>query len=102
MIDWERVAELRDEIGNDDFAEVVQLFLDEAGGAIKALDADAADFGAQLHFLRGSAWNLGFRAFGDLCHRGEQLCAAGNAQQVDVASLRRCYRESCDVFLAQA
>ena len=29
MIEWDRVAELRDEVGAEDFAEVVELFLDE-------------------------------------------------------------------------
>ena len=29
MIDWKRVRELRDEIGEEDFSEVVDLFLEE-------------------------------------------------------------------------
>ena len=29
MIDWERVAELKDEVGDDDFAEIADLFLAE-------------------------------------------------------------------------
>ena len=34
MIDWERVRELRSEIGADDFAEVVEMFLSEADEAV--------------------------------------------------------------------
>ncbi|MFT3690009.1 Hpt domain-containing protein [Paenirhodobacter sp.] len=102
MIDWGRVGELRDEIGNEDFADVVNLFLEEVGETLDTLNSNPAELGARLHFLRGSAWNLGFRAFGDLCHQGEQLCAAGQPQRVDIAALRRCYSESCDVFLAGA
>ena len=29
MIDWARVSELRDEVGAEDFDEVVELFLEE-------------------------------------------------------------------------
>ena len=37
MIDWERVSELIDEIGAEDFGEVVELFLDEVDNAIQLL-----------------------------------------------------------------
>ena len=29
MISWERVNELRDEVGQEDFLEVVEIFLEE-------------------------------------------------------------------------
>ena len=37
MIDWKRVDELREEIGTDGFAEVADMFLEEAEGAVKTL-----------------------------------------------------------------
>ncbi|WP_322867234.1 hypothetical protein U5922_014250 [Aquicoccus sp. G2-2] len=37
MIDWRKVTELRDEIGEEDFAEVVDLFLAEIDEAIGQL-----------------------------------------------------------------
>ena len=37
MIDWARVSELRDEVGAEDFDEVVELFLEEVEEAIAAL-----------------------------------------------------------------
>ena len=39
MIDWKRVEELKEEIGTDGFVEVVDMFLDEAEGAVRALVA---------------------------------------------------------------
>jgi hypothetical protein len=39
MIDWKRVEELKEEIGADGFAEVADMFLDEAEGAVQALVA---------------------------------------------------------------
>ena len=37
MIDWACVSELRDEVGVEDFDEVVELFLEEVDEAIVAL-----------------------------------------------------------------
>lgn len=37
MIDWARVSERRDEVGEEDFDEVVELFLEEVDEAIAAL-----------------------------------------------------------------
>ena len=42
MIDWKRVAELKEEIGADGFVEVADMFLDEAEGAVRALVAGLA------------------------------------------------------------
>ncbi|WP_442970022.1 hypothetical protein [Roseovarius sp. ZX-A-9] len=39
MIDWSRVAELRSEIGAEDFDEVVELFLEEVEAEISVLRA---------------------------------------------------------------
>lgn len=99
MIDWSRVAELRDEIGEEDFAEVVVLFLDEVEGIITGLDRGGTDLGAQLHFLRGSALNLGFTALAALCQSGEQAAAAGRAGTVDPGALRDSFARSRDAFV---
>ena len=78
MINWDRVDELRSEIGEDGFAEVVELFLDEVETTVMRLPSlPAAALEASLHFLKGSAWNLGFRDFGALCQDGERKAAAG-------------------------
>ena len=55
MIDWDRVAELRAEVGEDDFAEVVLLFLEEADDVAHRLEhmttPDAAQIARDLHSL---------------------------------------------------
>ncbi len=78
MISWERVRELRDEIGEDDFCEVVDLFLEEVEEVLARLRAEPnpASYEADLHFLKGSALNLGFQALGALCRDGEVRAAA--------------------------
>lgn len=81
MIDWSRVAELRDEIGSEDFAEVVALFLEEADEVVARLPFcdDAKQQESALHFLKGSALNLGFDRLAQLCQDGERRAAAGSA-----------------------
>lgn len=37
MINWDRVAELREEVGVDDFAEIIELFLEEVDAIIELL-----------------------------------------------------------------
>ena len=81
MIDWKRVNELRDEVGPDDFDEVIDIFLDEVETTLSAM-ADLpsdADIGPSLHFLKGSALNIGFQALADICGAGERIAAAGGS-----------------------
>jgi len=48
MIDWKRVAELREEIGADGFVEVADMFLDEAEGAVRASRPQSEPYPAAL------------------------------------------------------
>lgn len=96
MIDWERVNTLRDEVGADDFDEVVELFLDEVEEVVARLTAapDLTTLEEDLHFLKGSALGLGFRSFSGLCQAGETLSASGNAASVDLPEILQNYADS--------
>ncbi|MBL9048648.1 MAG: Hpt domain-containing protein [Tabrizicola sp.] len=96
MIDWKRVEELREEIGADGFAEVADMFLDEAEGAVCALVAGlpATEVEGQLHFLKGSALNLGLSDLAAICQEGERKAAAGRADEVDAAQVAAVYHAS--------
>lgn len=89
MIDWERVSTLRAEIGEDDFEEVVPLFIEEVTGIIDGLRnaPDLSRLEDDLHALKGSALNLGFTDFSTLCHRGEAMSAKGKASEVDIIAI---------------
>jgi HPt (histidine-containing phosphotransfer) domain-containing protein len=102
MISWERVHELRDEVGEDDFAEVVELFLEEVDAVMARLRGarDLASYEADLHFLKGSAMNLGFRALGALCHDRERRMAADPGSAPDLVDLFATYEASRAEFLA--
>lgn len=77
MIDWNRVEELRAEIGPSDFSEVVEMFIAESDEAIARLQIGRPQptLEAELHFLKGSALNLGFTELAALCNQGEQRTA---------------------------
>ena len=106
MIDWKRVADLRDEIGSEDFEEVLPLFLEEVLGVMDTL-RDAPDLSRleeDMHFLKGAALNLGFEAFTNLCSAGEKAAAAGQASTVNLAEIIDCFevsRATFDAGLAQ-
>lgn len=98
MIDWSRVDELRQEIGDDGFAEVVELFLDEVEEVVARLAAGTTTgLEGDLHFLKGSAWNLGFADFGALCQDGEKRARTGGP--VDLTAVTGCYGRSKLAFL---
>ena len=102
MIDWTRVARLREELGDEDFAEVADLFLEEVDEVVDRMHAAQGpeQLAADLHFLRGSALNLGFRDLAQLCAEGE-----GGAATPPAAFLQRltaCYAESRQLFLENA
>ena len=104
MIDWERVSELREEVGAEDFGEVVELFLEEVEEVISKLRTapNPAEYEDDLHFLKGSALNLGFADFGALCQTGEKAAAEGRQAEVDITQVIASYGASKTSFLARA
>ncbi len=100
MIRWTRVTELRDEVGAEDFDEVVELFLEEVQEVIGRIRSasNQNDLGSELHFLKGSALSLGFHAFSELCQAGERAIAAGNTAAVDIDEIIAGFDASRDLF----
>ncbi|MBN9886068.1 Hpt domain-containing protein [Salipiger abyssi] len=104
MIDWSQVSELHDEIGAVDFDEVVALFLQEVEGALADLPDQArepAALEAALHFLKGSALNLGFDTLAHACQEGEYAARAGTPEAVDLGAIARLYEDSRAAFLRE-
>lgn len=101
MIDWKRVEELRQEIGADGFAEVADMFLDEADQAVRTLISGLAaeEVEGQLHFLKGSALNLGLADLAAICQDGERKAAAGYGARVDVGRVAAVYHSSRALLL---
>lgn len=100
MIDWNRVRELQDEIGAEDFGEIVEVFMEEVEAAIESLpQADkGSELEALMHLIKGCAWNLGFRALGKLCADGEAAAASGNGASVDIPEVIAAFETAKSVF----
>jgi HPt (histidine-containing phosphotransfer) domain-containing protein len=101
MIDWSRVTELRDEVGREDFGEIVALFLEEVDEVIKRLKCseDRSKLGADLHFLKGSSLNLGFASLSNLCQLGEIAITAGTEGTVNLSQILGSYKMSRAEFI---
>ena len=101
MIDWSRVVSLKTEIGDEDFEEVVPLFIEEVSEITDRLSAqvDLDSLEQVLHCLKGSAMNLGFSEFSGLCHEGESMAAKGDAASVDVGAILASFERSKEAFL---
>lgn len=100
MIDWNRVSELQDEVGMDDFDEIVTLFLEEVDEATAGMSPDD-DLGETMHFLKGCALNLGFKDLAELCATGEAQAKAGQGDLIDLEKVREVYAASRAAFLSE-
>ncbi len=101
MIDWTQVSILREEVGAENFDEIVELFLEEADEVIARLRGAPRyeTLEADLHALKGSAMNMEFNYFAGMCQRGETLAAAGRATEVDVSTILQGFLESKQDFV---
>lgn len=81
-VDWDRLNELRNDIGEEDFADVALLFVAELSETLRGLGAATAQ-ASDFHFLRGSAANLGFVTLVDACNTAEGACNGGTIPDVD-------------------
>ena len=100
LIDWTKVLELREDVGPEGFAEVVELFLEEVETALQTIGM-AEDLEAALHFVKGCALNIGFASFAHAAASGESLAARGLPDKVDLTGLADTYRASRDLFLRE-
>lgn len=101
MIDWTRVKALRDDVGEEDFDDVVEIFIEEVSEMVERLrtSPDVRALGEDLHALKGSALNLGFTEFSDLCQTGETLAANGKSAEIDLPPILTSYDSSREAFI---
>lgn len=91
LVNETRLNILREEIGEDGFAEVLSMFLAESDEVIARLSRESWTTPPQeeLHFLKGVALNLGFDDLADLCRKGER------GEGFDAAVLAGLYAATC-------
>jgi len=93
VIDWERIEQLERDFGTECLTEVIHMFFSEAEEVIAPLRRGDArrDLRSDMHFLKGSALNLGFRQLASLCSEAEQLAARGRRSEVGIAEILGAY-----------
>ena len=73
MIDWGRIDELREEVGAEDLAEVVEMFCEEVDEVLTGLSTiSSPELPSQIHFLKGSAQNIGISGLAEQCKSIEE------------------------------
>lgn len=103
MIDWARVRTLKADIGEDEFAEIVDIFLEEMQETLKQLDAANTPelLEHTLHALKNGALNLGFETVSALCEAGERQAASGASAMIDLPAIRKAFDQTLARFLAE-
>lgn len=96
MLDWTHINRLRQEVGEDSFAEIVDLFFAEVADTFAKVRANGATH-TDMHFLKGSAANLGFVAFSKTCQIAEHALLAGS-ETADIQRVYDSFDASCSVF----
>lgn len=101
MISWDRVGQLKEEMGPDGFSELITIFLEEADDVSEKLasEEDSPTLVDRLHFLKGCAANIGFVRVEELCNRAEFAARDGNFAIIDVREILTSYAESRKLFL---
>jgi HPt (histidine-containing phosphotransfer) domain-containing protein len=95
MIDWTHLKNLRSDVGSDGFDEIVELFfleVEEVFARIKHSDPHPND----MHFLKGSAANLGFVEFAKSCKTAQR--ALQNQETIDLDALQTQFAVSKGAF----
>lgn len=102
MIDWNRIRELRDDLGADALDEVTGLFAAEMDETLAALDPalPGEELARRLHALKGGALNLGLVTLARRCAEAEVKAAAGQGTAAPVAELRALYDASLTALAA--
>ena len=105
MIDWTQIKQLKEDVGLEDLAEVIEVFIEEVDEAVDVLrdvtQLDAATMETSLHFLKGSALNLGFADFATLCAQGEAKAKENAPNAFDLTKVAPAYDASKKQFLAE-
>ncbi len=89
MIDWDRVDELRADFGEDDFVEIVTMFLAEVEEKLEEMCRNSTkDLSEEYHFLKGVAANLGFIDLQKKCCKAEEGGDPSNLKEIQVIFLQ--------------
>lgn len=97
VIDWSRVSELHEEVGDDALGDVLDLFASEVEEGLARLEEATAPkaIAAEFHFLKGAALNLGMEDVARLCAKGEANATAGDPTEAERALIAERFPACC-------
>lgn len=104
MISIERIEELKSEVGEEDFTEILGLFVAESADVLERLRtvADPGEAEELLHTLKGSALNIGFDGLAVLCREGGGASAGTAAWNTRFVQLLDMFERSRERLAALA
>ena len=103
MIDWDRIRELRAEVGEEDFAVVVEMFFEEVDEALGRLFRPGSDALAEdLHFIKGSALNIGLSEVSNMCRLVESKLREAPAVDGDLCAIQAAFYKAWAEFASTA
>lgn len=95
MLNMSRISDLKEEVGEDDFAEVIGIFFEEVEEVLEELpQATGEGLAEKLHFLKGSALNLGLDTVGNLCRQAEVLVRDDPTSIPNIEEILKAYESS--------
>lgn len=102
LIDRAQLEALRAEIGEEDMAEVIQIFLAESDEILSRCRKHpaATDWVMELHALKGCALNLGLSRMAEMCHRAEMRQRGTADGEAEFQQIAACYAASTDALLS--
>lgn len=96
MINWTRIDELKTDLGEEDFEEIVGFFLEEVAEKLSIMaNGTSTNLSEDAHFLKGSSANLGFTDMQALCETTEK-----NPDPAMVPQILSCFEASKAAFLS--
>lgn len=94
-MDWTRINELKDEIGEEDLADILAIFLEEVSERLSQMRVgDAKALADDLHFVKSSALNIGFASLANASAEMETNARDG-AVEANISELKAAFDQAC-------
>jgi HPt (histidine-containing phosphotransfer) domain-containing protein len=96
MLNLKQLKDLKSDVGDEGFADLIKLFIEETDDAILRMTngGPSKDPAADFHFLKGAARNLGLDAFSAICHQAEMSAAQGLPLAISPEGLDAAWQDS--------
>ncbi len=100
MIEWSRIDELRNMVGDRRFGDITRLFFHEIETELAGLRNGMVDgtLRQHLHSLKGGAASLGFQELSKRCEAAELAASQNQLEDADLKVITQTYQKSRVIF----